>query len=133
MKKTLLLALFIILVFGCARMQGKGTSDFTGTWLGSAENTGSDNPTFLLIIEQKGSTISGILTSMDGTFQKVSIVNAALNNGTLTFRAVSNGGDRYRGHIFDFSMNRNGENIQGRWRDVLYGNQGSLTLTKQKE
>lgn len=105
-----------------------GGTDFAGSWVGSAQKTGSANPTMRLTIQQDGEVIGGTLSTLDGTFTEVTIADVRLENGRLLFHAVANGGDLFKDHLFVFSLAREGKGIHGTWTDLLEGAEGPLLL-----
>ncbi len=122
---------FFILL-GCSQQNSeKENLDFSGKWLGTAQQTGSANPTYSLDLEKSDGTVTGIINSMDKTFEDVTIKDTKIENGKLFFRAVANGGTQYKDHLFVFSAERKGENLlQGTWTDILEGAQGSFSFTQ---
>ncbi len=123
-------AAFLILL-GCAQQNSqKENLDFSGKWFGTAQQTGSANPTFSLDIKNSNDMVTGVLNSMDKTFENVTIKDAKIENGKLFFRAVANGGTQYKDHLFVFSAQREGEKLlKGTWTDILEGAQGSFTFS----
>jgi len=130
MKRTILLfAVALLLLSGCSeRLDVKASADFAGRWEGTAQQTGSANPTVILEINQKEGNITGVLNTLDGTFVDVNISDTKLEQDRLSFHAAANGGDQFRGHLFLFTLRRAGAELRGTWTDILEGAEGPLVL-----
>ncbi len=125
------IVVFILLLLpGCSGQNSeKENLDFSGKWLGTAQHTGSANPTFSLDLKHSNGMVTGTINSMDKTFENVTIMDTRIESGKLFFRAVANGGIQYKDHLFVFSAQREGEQLlQGTWTDILEGAQGSFTF-----
>jgi hypothetical protein len=125
-------ALLVGIVAGCSSHTADSppNTDFAGKWSGAAYKTGSANPTFSLDLQQSGTTVTGIITSGDGTFQAVAIEDVQIDeDGDLIFRARANGGGRqFQDHLFLFDARRKSNLLEGTWTDILEGAQGPFTL-----
>ena len=110
--------------------KGPPNTDFAGKWSGAAYKTGSSNPTFSLDLQQSGTTVTGTITSGDGTFQAVEMEDVHIDEeGSLIFRARANGGgEQFKDHLFLFDAHRTGDTLEGTWTDILQGAQGPFTL-----
>ena len=113
---------------------GPPNTHFAGKWSGAAYKTGSANPTFSLDLKQSGTTVTGTITSGDGTFQGVEMEDVRIDGGDLIFRARSNGGGKqFKDHLFLFDAHRKGDTLEGTWTDILQGAQGPFTLYAGEE
>ncbi len=123
--------LLLPLLPGCSRQNSeKENLDFSGKWLGTAQQTGSANPTFSLDLKHSSGMVTGTINSMDKTFENVTIMDTRVESGKLFFRAVANGGIQYKDHLFVFSAQRKGDQLlQGTWTDILEGAQGTFTFS----
>ena len=102
-----------------------------GTWTGSAEQTGSPNPTFTVKLNTKeGGELWGSITSMDGTFNEALISAGRIRGNRVTFSATANGSNFRRGHSFSFDATVEGDRMQGVWKDILDRNWGPFTLER---
>ena len=130
MNRTILIfAAALILISGCSeRGDLDGRTDFAGRWEGTAQKTGSPNPSIILEIKQEDGAITGILNTLDGSFVDVSISDTKLEQGLLSFHAAANGGDQFRDHLFLFTVRRVGDELHGTWTDILEGAEGPLVL-----
>jgi len=135
MKKPLvwLATAFLIGTFAACSSHtadGPPNTDFAGKWSGAAYKTGSANPTFSLDLQQSGTTVTGAITSGDGTFQTVTMEDVRIDeDGALIFRARANGGgEQFKDHLFLFDAHRKGDVLEGTWTDILQGAQGPFTL-----
>lgn len=135
MKRTILfIAMALLLISGCSeRPEVKGSGDFAGRWKGTAQKTGSANPTIILEISQNDGDITGVLNTLDGTFVDVNISDTKLEQGRLSFHAAANSGDQFRGHLFLFTMRRAGAELHGTWTDILEGAEGPLVLAAEDD
>ncbi len=103
-----------------------------GTWSGSAQQTGSANPTFTLKLNQnEDGSVWGTITSMDGTFQEANIVGGTLRGSTLTFSATANGPSPRQGRTFSFEAEVMDVKMEGTWKDILARNWGSFSLNRE--
>ena len=128
-----LMTIILLLVTGCSggTKVANGT-DFAGRWLGSAEKTGSSNPTIRLEISTEGDRIDGNISTLDGTFKEVPLSDAVIEAGTLSFRAVANGETQFKDHLYLFSFRRQGGDLVGTWTDLLEGIEGPVSLSLEK-
>ena len=119
-----------LLAVGCSGDKTPSASThFTGKWIGSAQKTGSSNPTMELEIREEDGQLSGVLSTLDGTFRSAVLADMRVVDGSLVFRAVANGDTQFKGHLYLFSLGRVGDGIEGTWTDVLEGAEGPLSLT----
>ncbi len=103
-----------------------------GTWSGSAQQTGSANPTFTLKLNQnEDGSVWGTITSMDGTFQEANIVGGTLRDSTLHFSATANGPNPRQGRSFSFEAEVMDAKMEGTWKDILARNWGSFSLSRE--
>jgi len=125
-------AFLIGMIAACSSHTAEGppNTDFAGKWSGAAYKTGSANPTFSLDLQQSGTTVTGTITSGDGTFQTVTMEDVRIDeDGALIFRARANGGgEQFKDHLFLFDAQRKGDLLEGTWTDILQGAQGPFTL-----
>lgn len=131
-KKFAAVAIVVFLILlGCSQQNSqKGNLDFSGKWFGTAQQTGSSNPTFSLDLKYSDGMVTGIINSMDKTFENVNIIDTRVEAGKLFFRAVANGGIQYKDHLFVFSAERKGDRLlEGTWTDILEGIQGSFSFS----
>lgn len=131
MKRTIIIVFAVTLLWisGCSEQTTvDGRADFAGRWEGTAQKTGSPNPSIILEIKREDGAITGILNTLDGTFVDVSISDTKLEQGLLSFHAAANGGEQYRDHLFLFTMRRVGDELHGTWTDILEGAEGPLVL-----
>jgi len=127
-------AVFVLWLAACSEAPtARGGTDFEGIWVGSARNTGSPNPTMRLTIQRDGESFGGVLSTMDGTFTEASIADVRVEGGQLFFRAVANGGNQFKDHLFLFNLQRDGKGIQGTWTDLLEGAEGPFVLEPAKD
>lgn len=119
-----------LLLSGCSRQSSQNEDmDFSGKWIGTAQQTGSANPTFSLDLKHSDGMVTGTINSMDKTFENVTIMDTRIETGELFFHAVANGGILYKDHVFVFSAQRKGDQLlEGTWTDILEGAQGFFTL-----
>jgi hypothetical protein len=105
-----------------------------GTWSGTAQQTGSQNPTFILKLNQrKDGEIWGTMTSKDGTFQEAIISGGKISGNKLTFSATANGTNLRSGRSFTFDADVQEETMDGTWKDILDRSWGPFTLVYEKE
>jgi hypothetical protein len=124
-------ALLVAMFAACSSHTSEGppNTDFGGDWSGAAYKTGSANPTFSLALQQSGTTVTGTITSGDGTFQEAEMEDVRIEaDGGLVFRARANGGSQFKDHLFLFEAHRKGDTLEGTWTDILQGAQGPFTL-----
>lgn len=104
-----------------------------GTWTGTAQQTGSPNPTFTLKLNVKeGGEVWGTITSMDGTFHEAIISGGRIENNELIFSATANGTNFRQGRSYAFKAQLQGDQMEGIWKDVLERNWGSFTVERVK-
>ena len=135
MKTTLptVVTVLVLLVSGCSGGTKVATStEFAGRWEGSAEKTGSPNPTIRLEIAMEGDAVTGSISTLDGTFQNVPLSDAVLAEGSLSFRGVANGETPFKDHLYLFSFRRVGDELVGTWTDLLEGIEGPVSLSLEK-
>jgi len=102
-----------------------------GTWKGSAQQTGSSNPTFTLKLNQREKQeVWGTITSMDGTFDEAIISGGKLAGNRLTFSATANGSNFRNGRSYTFEAEVNGNKMNGTWKDILERSRGPFTTEK---
>ena len=126
----------LLLFAACSSSTPQGTpnTNFGGKWSGAAYKTGSANPSFRLDLQQAGDTVSGTMTSGDGTFQEAELEDVRIEeDGGLVFRARANGGTQFKDHLFLFDAHRKGDTLEGTWTDILQGAQGPFTLYAGEE
>ncbi len=144
LKEAVLPGIILMTLFTAAAMTGcsaeKKPSNATakppvnteGTWSGSAQQTGSANPTFTLKLNQKeDGSVWGIITSMDGTFEEANIVGGTLRGNRLTFSATANGPNPRQGRTFSFEAEVQDARMEGTWKDILARNWGSFSLNRE--
>ena len=129
-QKTTLILIVFFLMPACSQQNSHKEMElkFSGNWIGSAQQSGSANPTFTLDIKNADGKLSGVINSMDKTFTNVNITDTRVGSESLLFRAVANGGTQYKDHLFAFNAYRQGDTLQGTWTDILEGSQGSFSL-----
>ena len=132
-------SLVLITMMGCAKTQSEHSgktaiAEIEGVWTGSAQQTGSPNPTFTLKLNAKESgEVWGTITSMDGTFEQAIISGGKIAEGKLTFSATANGTNFRNGHSFSFDADVKGDQLEGIWKDILDRNWGSFTVIREKQ
>ncbi len=128
----LIFVVFVVFL-GCSEQKPAPLStDFAGTWLGSAENTGSPNPTFRLEIRQENGAITGSIDSKGREFVEADITDSRIENGVLYFHAKANGDTQYKDHLFIFSVRREADSLKGTWTDILEGMDGPFLLDLER-
>jgi hypothetical protein len=135
----ILLALFTgVAITGCSAEKKQPTAaakplvNTEGTWSGSAQQTGSANPTFTLKLNQKeNGSVWGTITSMDATFEEANIAGGIIRDSTLTFSATANGPNPRQGRTFSFEAEVVESKMEGTWKDILARNWGSFSLTRE--
>ncbi len=144
LKEAILPGIILLALYTAATMSGcsaeKKPSDAPvkplvnteGTWSGSAQQTGSANPTFTLKLNQKeDGSVWGTITSMDGTFEEANIVGGTLRGNRLTFSATANGPNPRQGRAFSFEAEIQDAKMEGTWKDILARNWGSFSLNRE--
>jgi hypothetical protein len=138
-QSFLVLAIFLSLsmILGCPagkkQAEGEASRNIQGTWTGTAQQTGSPNPTFTLKLNTKeGGEVWGTITSMDGTFEESIISGGKFTDNVVTFSATSNGSNFRNGHIFSFEAKVQGDQMEGIWTDILERSRGPFTLMREK-
>ncbi len=131
-------ALIFLAVSGCSNSNQLGgekpSLDIQGTWTGSAQQTGSPNPTFTLKLNTKESgEVWGTITSMDGTFEEAIIADGKLVDKKVTFSATANGTNFRHGHTYTFEASVKGNMMEGIWKDILERGWGSFTVEREKK
>jgi len=102
-----------------------------GTWKGSAQQTGSSNPTFSLKLNQREKgQVWGTITSMDGTFDEAIISGGKLDVNRLTFSATANGTNSRNGRSYTFDAEGEGNKMDGTWKDILERTWGPFTTER---
>ncbi|MEK6776259.1 MAG: hypothetical protein AABY87_05175 [bacterium] len=132
---AIFVSLFMIL--GCPKgekqPEGAAGQIVQGSWTGTAQQTGSPNPTFTLKLNAKeGGEVWGTITSMDGTFAESIISGGKMTDHNVTFSATSNGSNFRNGHIFSFEAGIQGDQMDGVWTDILERSRGPFTLIREK-
>jgi hypothetical protein len=130
--------LILLAVSGCSNANQSGgkklSLDIQGTWTGSAQQTGSPNPTFTLKLNTKeGGEVWGTITSMDGTFEEAIIADGKLVDKKVTFSATANGTNFRHGHTYTFEASVKGDMMEGIWKDILERGWGSFTVEREKK
>ncbi len=109
-------------------------ANIQGLWKGSAQQTGSSNPTFNLKLNQREKgQVWGTITSMDGTFEDAIISGGKLAGNRLTFSATANGSNFRNGRSYTFEAEINGNKMDGTWKDILDRSWGPFTTERAVE
>ncbi len=135
---VLFVLLFLLSVSGCSKGNGEIEKevnappiDVQGVWSGSAQQTGSPNPTFTLKLNTKeGGKVWGTITSMDGTFEKAILSGGKVTDNKLTFSATANGSNERSGHTYSFEATVLDERMEGIWKDIRERNWGTFTVNR---
>jgi|GEM_PF-1920450 len=138
-RRLLVLTIFLslLMIMGCSKgkkqAEGEAGRNIRGTWPGTAQQTGSPNPTFSLKLNTKeGGEVWGTITSMDGTFEEAIISGGKFVDNNVTFSATSNGSNFRNGHIFSFEAKVQGDRMEGVWTDILERSRGPFTVIREK-
>lgn len=133
------LSMLIIPTLGCSG-KGGGTDaggpdlNIEGTWSGTAQQTGSSNPTFTLKLNQrKDGEVWGTISSKDGTFNEAIISGGQVMGSQLSFSATANGTNLRGGRSFTFDAEIKDGDMDGTWKDVLDRSWGPFLLHRQSE
>jgi hypothetical protein len=136
----LILCAFVVAMIGCTQKSAEQAEESStpiniqGTWKGSAEQTGSSNPTFILKLNQSDDNrIWGTITSMDGTFEEAILSGGKLLNNKLTFSATANGSNYRNGRSYTFEAKINGNHMDGTWKDILDRTWGPFSTDRTVE
>lgn len=142
LKNLLILTfcVFLVVAAGCTPagqdQAGEDGIDVNvqGTWKGSAQQTGSSNPTFSLKLNQRDKgQVWGTITSMDGTFDEAIISGGKLLNDQLIFSATANGTNFRNGRSYTFEAEIIGNKMDGTWKDILERTWGPFTTKRVVE
>ncbi|MDX1765135.1 MAG: hypothetical protein R3231_12515 [bacterium] len=136
------LVLFSMLIaptLGCSGKGGGTGADgpdvhIEGTWSGTAQQTGSSNPTFTLKLNQrKDGEVWGTISSKDGTFNEAIISGGKVMGSKLSFSATANGTNLRSGRSFTFDAEIQDGKMDGVWKDILDRSWGPFVLDRQSE
>jgi hypothetical protein len=138
---VLFVLLFSLSLSGCSKENGEmgegvnGPSvNVQGVWSGSAQQTGSPNPTFTLQLNTKeADKVWGTITSMDGTFEKAILSGGKITDNKLTFSATANGSNERSGHTYSFEAKVLDQRMEGIWKDIRERSWGTFTVNRKVE
>jgi hypothetical protein len=130
LKKKAIFSL-ILVFFLCLSLSAQKTEDMVGTWMGTATLEGEIEPNDLtLVLTLEDGVLTGHMTDQYGTMNETAIEEVNLEEGVFSFSL--NLQTPQGQFLLKFTMNVEGDTMEGKLEVPDMGMEGTWEATKQK-